>query len=644
MTALDTALHHVTDPQTLLMLLTGVVTGLILGVIPGVGGLFGLVIMVPFTYHLDPYAAIALLLGITAVTTISDTIPAVLIGIPGTIGAIATVEDGHPMAKQGLGARALGAAYAASGVGGIIGAVILLACLPFLTPLVMALKIPDFLAVSVIGMLFVASVSGRDPLKGLGSLLLGMLASYVGLDAISGSERYTFGMIYLWDGLPLAVLFVGLFGLPELTALIGRGRIAHQDAPDAQAGLLDGVRDALHHWRLVLQCSTLGALIGAIPGVGVTVIDWIAYGLARKQTRTGPAFGTGNVAGVIAPEGANNAKEGGYLIPTLALGLPGSVTMTILLAAFTVQGLVPGPQMLIDERPLIYSMVFFIALANVIGVTITALLTRQLTKVALLPTSFIIPVALTFVVVGALRENTDIKDIILLTLAGLLGITMRNRGWSRAAFSLGFVLGPSVERYFFLTKSLYGFEALLRPSILIAALAVAATGLHLLRRKPGTTPQSPSPALSPRGEVISFLGLCLIGAAAFLSLLPLPIEARVFTQIAAISLFGTGLWGIVRTGFAHATTPGHIDRVDQMSGKAILYALAAVWSLTALIYLIDHRLAALLFVAGYVAVAYPARRITGLWIGLGTAVVIHLVFDMLISIDWPDPWVWSLFT
>ena len=633
------ALSHATEPLTLAMLLAGVLTGLVLGAIPGVGGLFGLVVMVPFTYHLDPYSAFALLLGITAVTTISDTIPAVLIGIPGTVGAIATVEDGHPLARQGHAAKALGAAYSASLIGGVFGAFVLFVSIPFLSDIITTLKTPDFLAVTVIGMLFVASVSGSDPLKGLGSLILGVLASFVGLDSITGSERFTGGSIFLWDGLAIGVIFVGVFGLPELAALISRKQITDHGRASAVAtsSLLDGIRETLKRWRLVLACSSIGVLVGAIPGVGVTVIDWVAYGLAKRFTKDGPQFGQGNIAGVIAPEAANNAKEGGYLLPTIALGLPGSVTMSILLAAFTVQGLVPGPTLLRDNQPIIYAMVFFVALANVVGVLLCVMMTRPLIRLSILPTHYIVSVALSFVVIGALSEHMDFRDILLLMAAGAVGWIMRIRSWSRAAFSLGFVLGPNLERYFFLTGQLYEPSVMMRPSIFVAIMMAVGTAVYFVRWS-SLRNRSDGIAVHIDGlELSSVLGLLMISIAAYFSLANLPSEARLFPQITSILLSLTSITMLIRYSiWRRRAVQITYTSSNMVPFRSVLAVMSACLALTGLLYLVDHRFAVFLFVSGYIAMSHPPSATKGMIVGLGTSAVVFTVFDLLISLSWPD--------
>ena len=219
------ALSELAEPLRLGMLLLGVVLGLVIGVIPGLGGIFGLTLLIPLTYTLDPISALALLLGMSAVTTTSDTIPAVLLGVPGTVGSAATVLDGHEMAKQGHAAQALGAAYMASLIGGVFGALVLALSLPMMRPLVLLLNYGDLLAITIFGLTLVALLSGESKIRGVLAALLGVLVSLIGLDPYEGAERWTMGSLYFWGGVPTAIVFLGLFGLSELAALSGRGQI-----------------------------------------------------------------------------------------------------------------------------------------------------------------------------------------------------------------------------------------------------------------------------------------------------------------------------------------------------------------------------------------------------------------------------------
>ena len=277
------ALTLMLEPERLVALGAGVLVGLMIGVIPGLGGVVGMALLIPFTYNMDAYAAFGFLVGMGSVTTTSDTVPAVLFGVPGTVGAAATVMDGHPLAMQGQAGRAFGAAYTASLLGGLAGALLLGISIPVLRPIILYLQSPDLLAICVFALSMVATLSGRAPLKGMTAAGLGLLIAMIGSDPQSGTLRWTFDTLYLWDGVPLVPLTSGLFAIPELADMAAARRsIADGAPPNAQTGRLAGVRDALGNWWLVLRCSWLGAALGAVPGLGSAVIDWLAYGHAMR--------------------------------------------------------------------------------------------------------------------------------------------------------------------------------------------------------------------------------------------------------------------------------------------------------------------------------------------------------------------------
>src|SRR6201996_5977257 len=265
------ALMMILDPLRLAIMLGGVVLGLALGVVPGLGGIVGLALLIPFTYHLDGYTAFALLLGMAAVTTVSDFIPAVLFGVPGTVGAAATVLDGHPLARRGEARRAFGAGYASSLAGGVFGALLLAVTIPVLRIVVLYIGSAELLALCIFGLSMVAVLSGKAPIKGLAVASFGLMLSLIGSDPQTGTLRWTFGSLYLWDHLPLVPVTLGIFALPELAEMaIERSSISRADGaitgkPSTQ---WDGVRDAARHWWLILRCSGLGALLGAVPGIG----------------------------------------------------------------------------------------------------------------------------------------------------------------------------------------------------------------------------------------------------------------------------------------------------------------------------------------------------------------------------------------
>src|SRR4249919_303939 len=270
------ALGLLLEPTRLLVLVAGVIIGLAIGILPGLSGVVGLALLIPFTYHLDPHTAFALLLGMAAVITSSDFISAVLFGVPGHVGAAATVIDGHAMARKGEAGRAFCAGFAASLAGGLVGAVVLALSIPVLRPVLLSIGSPELLAFTLFGLSMVATLSGRAPLKGLTAAGLGLMVSMIGSRSESGTLRWTFDTLYLYDGVPLVPATLGLFAMPELCELaVSRKKIAGDHASNINmSSQWEGVRDVGRHWWLVLRCGILGTGLGAIPGIGSAVIVW----------------------------------------------------------------------------------------------------------------------------------------------------------------------------------------------------------------------------------------------------------------------------------------------------------------------------------------------------------------------------------
>ena len=357
----------------------GVLIGLQLGAVPGLSGLVGFAILLPFTFAMEPVPALALLLGMFAVTTTSDTIASVLLGIPGTSASQATVLDGYPMAVKGEASRAFGAAFSVSAVGGVLGAVVLGLSIPLVTPLILHFAQPELFMLALLGLTVVGSLSGDSMLRGLIAALAGLGLSYVGYAENGGVPRYWLGTTYLLDGLQLVPVVLGLFAIPELIELVVRGGSISKVPRDRVAGgLMTGVRDACRNWWLVLRSTAIGAYVGLLPGLGGTIVDWLAYGHVVQSSKTKDGFGKGDVRGVIAPETANNAMKGGALIPTVAFGIPGSPSMALLLGALLIQGVTPGPEMLTSKLDFTFSLMWTLAIANVAGALLLMLIARKL--------------------------------------------------------------------------------------------------------------------------------------------------------------------------------------------------------------------------------------------------------------------------
>ncbi len=439
----------------------GVILGLIVGVIPGLGGLVGLSLLLPFTFDMNAYTALALLMGLQAVTVTSDTIPAVLFGVPGTVGSAATILDGYPMSRKGEAGRAYGAAFTASVLGGLWGALLLGVSIPILRPLMLEIGSPELLSFCVFGLSLASVLSGGSLLKGLAGACIGLLIATAGDDPQTGTLRWTFDSLYLWDGLPVVPLALGLFAIPELAdlAIQQKSIAAEGDSTDVQDSQLVGVVDVFKNWWLVLRCATIGAGLGAVPGIGASVVDWIAYGhAARTEKDAGLTFGKGDVRGVIASESSNNAKEGGALVPTIAFGVPGSASMALILGAFLIHGLVPGPDMVTKKLDVTYTMVWSVAVANIMGAGICFCFATQLAKIALIRPGILVPIVIAVVFVGAFQGSRQWGDIWALLGFGLLGFVMKRLRWPRPPLVLGFVLGGLVERYMFISVERYGAQ------------------------------------------------------------------------------------------------------------------------------------------------------------------------------------------
>ena len=479
--ALSQGFFIIIEPHRLLLLWAGVLCGLGLGILPGIGGVAGTALLLPFTYKMDPAAAMALLLGLAATTTHGDPISAIVLGAPGHAASAATTLDGYPMTKRGEGARALGAAYMSALMGGLFGAALMAVALPLARPLILYIGSPELLALAVFGLSMVAALSGDSPLRGVTMACFGVMIAMIGSDPQTGTLRWTMDSLYLWDGMPLVPVTLGMFALPELCdLLIARTAVFKTEGKvqDNWAGLWQGSRDCFTHWWLVLRCSWIGSVIGAIPGIGTSVIDWISYGHALKTEKGAKdTFGKGDVRGVIAAESATCSREGGALIPTIVFGVPGSAGMAILLGAFLMHGLVPGPDMLTKNLSITYAMVWSIAIANILGSGLCYLFSSQFAKFATLRYTLILPFVLSLVYIGAFEGQRDWGDLYSLLIFGIFAWITKHMKWPRPPLVLGFILGKILERYMFISIERYGSTWLERPVVIVLFLMA---GLSLL--------------------------------------------------------------------------------------------------------------------------------------------------------------------
>lgn len=451
-------------------LLIGIVLGFIVGILPGLGGSVTLALMLPFTFDMKPLEAFAFLLGMLSVTATTGDITSILFGVPGEVISAALVVDGHPMAKMGQAGRALGAALMSSLVGAVLGAFTLAAIIPIVRPLVLSFGSPEFFMLSMLGITFVAALSSGQVLKGLISGGMGLMVATIGQDPLSGVQRYTFGQLHFWDGAGLVPVAIGLFAIPEIVDLAMKGTSIAERSLGKLGGVMEGVKDTFRHFWLTIRCSLVGTFAGIIPGLGGSVAQWLAYAHAAQTSPNPERFGKGAIEGVLGPGAANNSKEGGNLITMVAFGVPSSVSMAILLGAFTIHGLVPGPTMLTRHIDLVMSFVWLIVVANLITVLVCFLFIEQIARITFIRGGLLIPPIIMLVYIGAFAEKNTLMDLLTMLFFGFLGLVMEHFRWPRPPLVLGLVLGRLAEGYLFLSMQRYDLAWLGRPLVIVLIL------------------------------------------------------------------------------------------------------------------------------------------------------------------------------
>jgi TctA family transporter len=475
--ALGEALALIFQPEQMLFLAIGVILGLSVGVFPGLGGIAGLSLVLPFIFGMDPVSGLALMVGLIAVVPTSDTFASVLLGIPGSTASQATVLDGFPLAKKGEAARALSAAFASSLFGGLLGATVLTFFILIARPLILAFGLPEMLMITILGLSMVAILAGRIPLKGIVAAGLGLMVGTIGEAAAGGSLRMaTYDIPYLIDGLSLVIVGLGIFAIPEIVALLRQDR-AISKTGGLGKGWFDGVRDWWKNIWLSIRCSAIGVIVGVIPGLGGSVVDWIAYGFTVQASKDKSRFGSGDIRGVIGPESSNNAKEGGGLVPTLIFGIPGSGSMAVFLGGIALLGYDPGPHMVRNNLDITYTIVWSLALANVIGAGLCIALSGQIARLTTIRFTLVAPFLFMVIAFAAFQSRQSLGDLVALMAVGVLGIFLRRFEWSRPAFLIGFVLSSQAESFTNMANQIAvarfrrgfveGFEYIASPIVLI---------------------------------------------------------------------------------------------------------------------------------------------------------------------------------
>ena len=494
--ALFSALATILSGPSLFFLILGVLIGLVVGVIPGFGGTVGLSLLLPFVFGMEPVSGIAMMMGLMSVVATSDTFPAVLIGVPGSVSAQATVMDGFPLAKKGQAARALSAAFFSSLFGGLFGAVILTAIIQIAKPIILAFGTGEMLMLAIFGISVVGTLTGSSIFKGLAAACLGMIVGCIGISPASSEYRLDFStmlevqnpmVMYLGGGIHLMVVAISIFAFPEIVELLRSNKAVSEKAELEKSGWLKGLKDFLKNKFLVLRCSFIGSFIGLIPGIGGSCIDWISYSHAKTTVKDNENFGNGDIRGVIGPESSSNSKEGGALVPTLLFGIPGSGGTAILMGGLILLGVDPGIQMIDTQLDLIYTIIWSLAVANIFGAIICVAMAKPISKLTTINFTVLAPFLISLILFAIFNSTRSWGDLIFATFIGVMAVFMKRYDYSRVALMIGFVLSDSIETYLYQTMQFYEFTELFTRPIFLVLILVSVfsiySGIKIINKK-----------------------------------------------------------------------------------------------------------------------------------------------------------------
>jgi putative tricarboxylic transport membrane protein len=433
----------------MLYLCIGVVIGLIFGVIPGLGGTTAIALLMPFTYGLGAGQAMMLIGGIMGAVSAGGSVTSILLNTPGTAPNAATCFDGYPLAQQGKAGLAIGATAAASTIGGFIGLFTLIAVIPVAKQIVLLFGPPEYFMLAVMGLCAIAVSTGGQFLRGLIAAAFGLMLAFVGYNNVTGGVRFTLGSDYLWDGISLVPALTGLFAISEMIALsVAGGTIAREGTTIRVTRVMDGVWSVFTHWKTMVQGSVIGTLVGAVPGLGGTVAAFLSYTAAMQISKSPETFGKGNIEGVIGPEAANNSKDGGALIPTLAFGVPGSAEMAVFLGVLVLHGIQPGPMLLIEHEGVMFSLIIALLASTLLSAVIQLASARQLALITLVDVHILVPAVIAAALTGVYALHENVGDVILAGIFGVLGYLMIRYKFPRVTLVIALILGELAERSF----------------------------------------------------------------------------------------------------------------------------------------------------------------------------------------------------
>ncbi len=437
--------------------LAGTLLAMIFSASPGLNSSSLMALAIPLTISWEPLPLMLIFGAFVGGATFMGSVTAILFNIPGKAQNAATMLDGYPLTQQGQARAAIGCAAASSALGSTLGIFILIALIPVMRGAALALGPPEFLMLAVWGLTMLAALAGNSLFKGLAMVGIGLQLAFIGYDPRTAELRFTFGFEYLADGLSLVPVFLGLFALAEVIDLIVSRKetlSGKLSVGELSGNVADGVRSVFRHFGLFVRSSVIGTVIGAIPGIGSSVAGFVAYGHASQSARDSTKFGKGDIRGVLAAEAANDAKDGGALVPTLALGIPGGTGTAVLLGALALHGLAPGREMLTDNLVLVFVLIWSLFLSNWITSLLGLSLVNPMARLGTIRTTRLIPVILVLAVIGSFQYRGLPADVACAVLFGVLGYLMKRHDWPRIPLVIALALAPLFETNLHLTLRL----------------------------------------------------------------------------------------------------------------------------------------------------------------------------------------------
>jgi len=434
------------SPLNLLMCFIGVLIGTLIGVLPGIGPTTGVAILIPITFGMNATTAIITMCGVYYGAMYGGSTTSILLNVPGESSSVMTTLDGYQMAKNGRPGPALGMAALASFIAGTFAVLMLTFLSPPLANYAVSFGPPEYFALTFMGLTLVTSLGGNSPLKGLISGVFGLLVACVGIDAQSGVARFTFGSMYLLDGVGFIGVAVGLFAAAEVLVNIEEPmQQIYTDAKLNLRSLFPNLQDWKDSFGALWRGSIIGFFVGVLPGAGATISSFMAYAAEKKFSKHPEKFGTGIIEGVAAPEGANNAAAGGALVPLLTLGIPGSGTTAVLLGALMIHGLRPGPMLFSAHPDFVWGLIASMYIGNVLLVILNMPLIGLWVRLLKVPYKVLMPLIITISAVGVFATDNNVFDMWVMAVFGVIGYIMKKLDYPPAPAVLALVLGPMVE-------------------------------------------------------------------------------------------------------------------------------------------------------------------------------------------------------